>query len=117
MGGVVGSAVGGATPTANGVSAPTAGADPATGGATATVAALCRRATPSKPSDAMLFIRVYVPATIAVDGQVSAMGDDCQVQPGVEHVVTVQRPGHSVRRLHVLVLALGEKLQPEFSVR
>jgi serine/threonine protein kinase len=66
-----------------------------------------------------LVISVDAPANIAVDGQMQPMGESAtvNVQPGVEHVVTVQRPGHSVRRLHVPALAPGEHMPLKFSVR
>jgi hypothetical protein len=62
---------------------------------------------------------VDAPANITVDGQVQPMGESAtvNVQPGVEHVVTVQRPGHSIRKLHVPALAPGEHMPLKFSVR
>ena len=87
---------------------------PATGTAT----------TPTAPSGAKvtfatLQISVDAPANIAVDGQAQPMGENAtvNVQPGVEHVVTVQRPGHSVRKLHVPALAPGEHMPLKFTVR
>jgi hypothetical protein len=64
-------------------------------------------------------IKVDAPANITVDGQVQPMGDSAtvNVQPGVEHVVTVQRPGHSIRKLHVPALAPGEHMPLKFSVK
>ena len=72
-----------------------------------------------KATFATLLIKVDAPANIAVDGQAQPMGDSAtvNVQPGVEHVVTVQRPGHSVRKLHVPALAPGEHMPLKFSVR
>ncbi len=66
-----------------------------------------------------LVINVDAPASIAVDGQMQPMGESAtvNVQPGVEHVVTVQRPGHAIRRLHVPALAPGEHMPLKFSVR
>jgi serine/threonine-protein kinase len=74
---------------------------------------------PVKPTFATLLIKVDAPANITVDGQVQPMGDNAtvNVQPGVQHVVTVQRPGHSVRKLHVPALAPGEHMPLKFSVR
>ncbi|HEX8953113.1 MAG TPA: hypothetical protein VF945_14765, partial [Polyangia bacterium] len=70
-------------------------------------------------SFATLLIKVDAPANIAVDGQAQPLGESAtvNVQPGIEHVVTVQRPGHSVRRLHVPALAPGERMPLKFSVR
>ncbi len=72
-----------------------------------------------KSTYATLVIRVDAPAAIAVDGQAQPMGESAtvNVQPGVEHIVTVQRPGHSQRRLHVPALAPGESMPLKFSVR
>jgi eukaryotic-like serine/threonine-protein kinase len=66
-----------------------------------------------------LVISVDAPASIAVDGQMQPMGESAtvNVQPGVEHIVTVQRPGHAIRRLHVPALAPGEHMPLKFSVR
>ncbi|HEY2745281.1 MAG TPA: protein kinase [Polyangia bacterium] len=95
---------GGLPAAASGVAATGAGATPAHAG---------------KPTYATLVIRVDAPATIAVDGQAQPPGDSAtvNVQPGVEHVVTVQRPGHTMRRLHVPALAPGENMPLKFSVR
>jgi serine/threonine protein kinase len=87
----------------------------ATNGATAT--------TPGgggvRPTFATLQIHVDAPANIAVDGQAQPLGDSAtvNVQPGVEHVVTVQRPGHPPRKLHVPALSAGEHMPLTFSVR
>jgi eukaryotic-like serine/threonine-protein kinase len=72
-----------------------------------------------KATYATLQINVDAPANIAVDGQAQPMGESAtvNVQPGVEHVVTVQRPGHSLRRLHVPALAPGEHMPLKFTVR
>ena len=74
---------------------------------------------PTTSSFATLQIHVDAPANIAVDGKQQPLADNAtvNVQPGVEHVVTVQRPGHSVRRLHVPALAPGEHMPLKFSVR
>jgi serine/threonine protein kinase len=73
----------------------------------------------AKATYATLQINVDAPANIAVDGQAQPMGDSAtvNVQPGIEHVVTVQRPGHSVRKLHVPALAPGEHMPLKFTVR
>ncbi|HWE31177.1 MAG TPA: protein kinase [Polyangia bacterium] len=88
---------------------------------TGTTTANAGTGTPSggKASYATLQIAVDAPANIAVDGQAQPMGESAtvNVQPGVEHVVTVQRPGHSVRKLHVPALAPGEHMPLKFSVR
>jgi serine/threonine protein kinase len=75
--------------------------------------------TTSPETLATLKIVVDAPATIAVDGKPEPPGvaATVNVQPGVEHVVTVQRPGHSVRKLHVPALAPGEQMPLKFSVR
>jgi hypothetical protein len=75
--------------------------------------------TAARATYATLVIRVDAPAAIAVDGQAQPMGESAtvNVQPGVEHIVTVQRPGHTVRRLHVPALAPGENMPLKFSVR
>jgi len=85
----------------------------------ATPAAATGAATTPGSTFATLQIKVDAPANIAVDGKQQPMGDSAtvNVQPGVEHVVTVQRPGHSVRRLHVPALAPGEHMPLKFSVR
>jgi serine/threonine protein kinase len=72
-----------------------------------------------KPTSATLQIHVDAPANIAVDGQAQPLGDAAtvRVQPGVAHVVTVQRPGHPAQRLHVPALAAGEQMPLTFSVR
>ncbi len=92
---------------------PSATAGPAATGATTGAAATVTNGY------ATLVIKVDAPANIAVDGQAQPMGDSAtvNVQPGVEHVVTVQRPGHSIRRLHVPALAPGEHMPLKFSVR
>ena len=76
-------------------------------------------ASGARPTFATLQIHVDAPANIAVDGQAQPLGDSAtvNVQPGVEHVVTVQRPGHSLRKLHVPALAAGEHMPLTFSVR
>jgi hypothetical protein len=72
-----------------------------------------------KPAPATLHISVDATATISVDGNAEPPGTAAtvNVQPGVEHVVTVQRPGHSVRKLHVPALAPGEQMPLKFTVR
>jgi eukaryotic-like serine/threonine-protein kinase len=88
-----------------------------TGGTTSTAPPASGAA--ARPTTATLVIKVDAPANIAVDGQAQRFGTSAtvNVQPGVEHVVTVQRPGHSVRRLHVPALAAGEQMPLSFSVR
>jgi hypothetical protein len=71
------------------------------------------------PSYATLNINVDAPAVITVDGQAQPLGTVATVNvvPGVEHVVTVQRPGHSMRRLIVPALSPGEQMPLHFNVR
>jgi serine/threonine protein kinase len=68
---------------------------------------------------AMLVIHTDAPANITVDGKAQPLGTSAtvSVQPGIEHVVTVQRPGHSLRRLHVPALAPGERMPLHFNLR
>jgi hypothetical protein len=68
---------------------------------------------------ATLVIAVDAPASITVDGKAQPPGDTATVEvaAGVEHVETVQRPGHSVRKLHVPALAPGEHMRLPFNVR
>ena len=96
---------------------PTTAVSPAA--TTATPTATTNTGEAGKATFATLLIRVDAPATIAVDGQAQPMGDSVtvNVQPGVEHVVTVQRPGHSMRKLHVPALAPGEHMPLRFTVR
>jgi hypothetical protein len=116
-------AAGAAGTTAAGVAGTTATTANGTAGTTAPTAAGGGHASPTgataRPSFATLVIRVDAPAHITVDGQAQPLGESAtvNVQPGVQHVVTVQRPGHSVRRLHVPALAPGESMPLKFSVR
>src|SRR5207244_1815528 len=57
----------------------------------------------AKPGMAMLQISVDAIADITVDGQAQPPGLSAtvNVQPGVEHVVTVQRSGRPLRKLQV----------------
>jgi tRNA A-37 threonylcarbamoyl transferase component Bud32 len=73
----------------------------------------------AKPALAILQINVDAEANIAVDGQALPPGTAAtvNVQPGVEHLVTVQRAGHTPRKLHVPALAPGERMPLTFSVR
>ena len=109
---------GSTTPASGAGAVPTGGS--ATGGTSAAPTGAGSRAKPGeKPTYATLVIRVDAPASITVDGQAQPMGDHAtvNVQPGVEHIVTVQRPGHSMRKLHVPSLAPGESMPLKFSVR
>ena len=100
------------------------GASSTTASTTATTTTTTTTTTTPPPSGAKatfatLQISVDAPANIAVDGEAQPMGESAtvNVQPGVEHVVTVQRPGHSVRKLHVPALAPGEHMPLKFTVR
>jgi hypothetical protein len=68
---------------------------------------------------ATLVITVDAPAVITVDGVTEPLGTEAtvQVKPGVEHVVKVQRPGHSVHTVHVPAPAANEKLPINVKVR
>ena len=101
-------------------------AAPASGVATPSPAAIAAATAPhgalpsaTRPAAATLQIHVDAPANITVDGTPQPIGDSAtvDVQPGVEHVVTVQRPGHTLRKLQVPALAPGERMPLTFSVR
>jgi hypothetical protein len=108
--------------------ATTAGAGATTAGTTGVGTTAAGPATVEQPprpptaTVATIQITVDAPARIAVDGKPQVRGGlataaTVEVEPGVEHLVTVQRPGHSVRRLHVPALAPGERMPLKFSVR
>jgi hypothetical protein len=67
---------------------------------------------PGANTQATLIIDLDAPGDIAVDGKPQARGQSAtvNVQPGVEHEVTVQRAGHAARRLHVPALSPGEHM-------
>jgi len=68
---------------------------------------------------ATLIISTDAPAIITVDGMAAPLGLSAtvQVKPGVPHQVTAQRPGHSLHKLRVPVLAQGERRPVSISVR
>ena len=67
---------------------------------------------PASPRKATLLITVDAPSVIAVDGAAQPLGESAtvEVEPGVTHVVTAQRPGHSVHTLHLPIVMAGERL-------
>ncbi|MDB4971464.1 MAG: serine/threonine protein kinase [Myxococcales bacterium] len=73
----------------------------------------------AKAAMAVLQISIDAPASITVDGQKQPPGTSATVDvlAGVDHVVTVQRAGHGLRKLHVPALAPGERMPLTFSVR
>jgi hypothetical protein len=68
---------------------------------------------------ATLIIHVDTSAVVTIDGKAEPPGTTAtvRVQPGVEHIITVQSPGHSLRRLHVPALSPGEQMPLHFNVR
>ena len=90
--------------------------------ASSTVPSVPLAATPlpaAAPKPATLVITTDAPAVISVDGNPAPLGrsSTVQVKPGVEHVVTVRRPGHSLHTVHVPILAPGEQLPLQVQVR
>jgi hypothetical protein len=75
--------------------------------------------TGTAAAPATLIIDLDAPGDIAVDGKSQPRGQSATVtvQPGVEHEVTVQSPGHAARRLHVPALAPGERMPLRVSLR
>jgi hypothetical protein len=74
---------------------------------------------PRPPAEATLVISTDAPAVISVDGVAQPLGQSAtvQVKPGVVHVVTAQRPGHSVHTIHVPILGRGERLPVTIKLR
>jgi eukaryotic-like serine/threonine-protein kinase len=71
-------------------------------------------------SPATLSIELDAPGDIAIDGKPQAHAQTAttvNVQPGIEHEVTVQSAGHPARRLHVPALAPGEHLPLKVSLK
>jgi serine/threonine-protein kinase len=68
--------------------------------------------TPAPSKVATLVITTDAPAVISVDGKAQPLGSEAtiEVKPGMEHIVTAQRPGSPVHTVHIPSLAAGERL-------
>jgi serine/threonine-protein kinase len=68
---------------------------------------------------ATLAITADAPANISVDGAAQPFGREAtvEVRVGVQHVVTAQRPGHSVHKLTVPSPSPGERLPINFKLK
>ncbi len=76
-------------------------------------------AAPTTPEAATLSITTDADATITVDGKPQPPGRAAtvSVEPGVPHVVSAQRPGHSVHKVNVKPLEPGATLPVAVKLR